>query len=175
MCAIVNFDVEPCSEWAAPMLSPKPCGRPAPISRQPRGVVVVDGSSGGFRALAWAGGYARARRLDSLDVLLYPRALNRFNDACRAASFPFALMPDLDDAAGRTELENTASQICRDNDLWPRIRHSSQRSWQDLARTLCQEQPDFVVLGRVETLSRWSSQQAVSQLTKNGISVTVVP
>ena len=153
----------------------EPRGTPAPISRQPRGVVVVDGSCGGFRALAWAGGYARARCLDGLDVLLYPRALNRFNDACRAASFPFALMPDLDDPAGRTELEATASQICRDNEVWPRIRHSSQRSWQDLARNLCQEQPDFVVLGRMEKLSRWSSQKAVSQLTKHGISVTVVP
>ena len=158
-----------------PVLKPEPRDARAPIALASRGVVVVDGSSGGFRALAWAAGYARARRPIELDVLLFPRVLNKFNDVHHAASLFSGVIADFDDLAARNEFEGTALQICRDNDLRPRIRHTNQGSWQDLANTICQERPDFVVLGRVEKLSWWAVKRAVSRLTKNDIPVTIVP
>ncbi len=148
---------------------------PTAVARGPRAMVVVDGSDRSWRALAWAVGYARSRRISALEIVAYPGPWHHFPDAGQLCALMATDFPRVDPESVRQSILSTARTLCAEDGLDITVTRGRCDSSRDLARLAERERPDLVVMSRFGSLSKMATRKVVSRLMRNGIPVTIVP
>ncbi len=141
----------------------------------PRALVVVDGSKGGWNALAWAVGYARSRGIGRLEATLYTGGWHYVPCAGEASALmPAELSTVAQEAAWRNTVQS-AREFCADSGLQLAFSGRHCRSSRELVNVARRDRPDLVVLGHLGSARRAGTRFIASRLIRRGIAVAVIP
>ncbi len=157
------------------MLDPETRVTLAAVDRRPRTLVVVDGSDRGWRALAWAIGYARSRQIPVLDLVTQAGPWQHLPDAGQLCALMATEFPRVDRAALRHSLIETAGELCAGDGIQLCVSGESCDGARDLVRLTQRERPDLVVLSGIGSFPRWGARRIAARLMRRGIPVAVIP
>jgi nucleotide-binding universal stress UspA family protein len=157
------------------MLDPETHVTLTAVGRRPRTFVVVDGSERGWRAMAWAIGYARSRGIPVLDLVTQAGPWQHVPDAGQLCALMATEFPRIDRAALRQTLVDTARQFCAVDGIKLAVTGESCETPRELVRLAQRECADLVVLSGIGSFPRWGARRMAARLMRRGIPVAVIP